>query len=103
MVFPIGSATGKTISIFTLDSSSHCFPVGGQTQFAKWSKMNVNTYDNMIYTKNTTFRLKINNASFALEFIPGCCSPDSQRGSICLAVILPGPGGKAFCKKKNSN
>ena len=24
------------------------------------------------------------------EFIPGCCLPDSQQGSVCLLACLPG-------------
>jgi hypothetical protein len=68
--------------------------------------MNVNTYDTMIYNKNTAFRRNINKpniypqyelACFGIypEFIPGCCSPDSQHGCVFLLVILPGVGGKS--------
>ncbi len=46
----------------------------------------------------------IPNMEFTPEFIPGCCSPDSQQGNVsslaleftlgvCLLACLPGVGG----------
>jgi len=52
----------QTNPIFTLDSSSHCFPVGGQTQLAKRQKMNVSNCYAKIYNYKTAVRRNINKA-----------------------------------------